>query len=145
MEILKQLIPQNSLLDTTTSRYCSFEFFTHFGFESVSSYIIYHKYGTSMSIHFCYLISTLLSFLHCMIKILRQMKKLPVESMNHTLQHNPSLRQSKYRVCQKKLDQNKMTINFYFAIDIIFMNSFLILMFFEEGLTKQFRCHLTST
>ena len=29
-----------------------------------------------------------------------------------------------------------MTINFCFVIDILFMNSILILMFFKEGLTK---------
>ena len=38
---------------------------------------------------------------------------------------------------QKKIDQNKMIINFCFIIDILFMNSFLILMFFKEGLTKK--------
>ena len=38
---------------------------------------------------------------------------------------------------QKKIDQNKMIINFFFIIDILFMNSFLILMFFKEGLTKK--------
>ena len=30
-----------------------------------------------------------------------------------------------------------MIINFCFIIDILFMNSFLILMFFKEGLTKK--------
>ena len=40
---------------------------------------------------------------------------------------------------QKKLDQNKITINFCFIIDIdiLFMNSFLILMFFKEGVAKK--------
>ena len=37
----------------------------------------------------------------------------------------------------EKIDKNKMTINFCFIIDILFMNSFLILMFFKEGLTKK--------
>ena len=43
----------------------------------------------------------------------------------------------KHPVYQKKLDQNEMTSNFCFIIDIHFMNSFLILMFFKEGPTKQ--------
>ena len=42
-----------------------------------------------------------------------------------------------YLVYQKKLDQSKMKINFCFIIDIRFMSSFLILMFFKEGLTKK--------
>ena len=43
----------------------------------------------------------------------------------------------------EKNDQNKMTINFCFVIDILFMNSFLIIMFFKEGLTKYFN-HIIS-
>ena len=35
-----------------------------------------------------------------------------------------------YRVYQKKLDQNKMSINLCLIRDILFMNSFLILIFF---------------
>ena len=38
---------------------------------------------------------------------------------------------------RKNLNQNKMTINFSFIIDIRFMNSFLILIFFKKGLTKK--------
>ena len=40
---------------------------------------------------------------------------------------------------RKKLDQNKITINFCFIIDIdiLFMNSFLILMFFKEGVANK--------
>ena len=37
-----------------------------------------------------------------------------------------------------------MTINFCFIIDIRFMNSFLILMFFKERLTKQIGVLITS-
>ena len=39
-------------------------------------------------------------------------------------------------VHQKKLDENKITTNFCFIIDILFMNPFLILWFFKKGLTK---------
>ena len=48
-----------------------------------------------------------------------------------------SLDFKKYRVYQKKLDRDKMAINFCFIKDIRFMNSFLILMFFKEGPAKQ--------
>ena len=48
-----------------------------------------------------------------------------------------------YWVYQKKLDQNKMTINFCFIVDILFMNSFLFLMFFKEGLNWSFN-HIIS-
>ena len=37
-----------------------------------------------------------------------------------------------------------MTINFCFIIDISFMNSFLILMFFKERLTKKIGVLITS-
>ena len=37
-----------------------------------------------------------------------------------------------YQMYQKKLDQNEMTINFCFVIDIHFMNSFLISMFLRR-------------
>ena len=43
-----------------------------------------------------------------------------------------------YWVYQKKLDQNKMTINFCFIVDILFMKSFLFLMFFKEALNWSF-------
>ena len=38
---------------------------------------------------------------------------------------------------QKKIYQNKMRINFCLILDILFMNSFLVLMFFKEGITKK--------
>ena len=37
----------------------------------------------------------------------------------------------------EKIDKNKMTINFCFIIDILFMNSFPVLLFFKKGLTKK--------
>ena len=50
-----------------------------------------------------------------------------------------------HRVNQKKLDQNKMSITFCFIIDILFMNSFLVLMFFKKELTKKWSFnHITS-
>ena len=42
-----------------------------------------------------------------------------------------------YLVNQENLDRSKMTINFCFIIDIRLMNSYLILMFFKEELTKR--------
>ena len=48
-----------------------------------------------------------------------------------------AVKSNRYWVYQKKLDQNKMTTNFYFITNILFTNSFLILMFFKERLTNE--------